>query len=116
MSAEVVLAALRVHLLRGDEEAGPEGFEPNPWAPVSPANEAAAQAMLAVGTVHASLKVSFNAFEPTRLQPVLTRGRIVAGDTDTWLYRSGRYYHVVVSQQGPDVLGNFCRALAGGRG
>jgi len=35
VSVEVLLASLRVHLLRGDEEAGPEGFEPNPWAGAS---------------------------------------------------------------------------------
>lgn len=31
VSAEVLLASLRVHLLRGDEPPGPDGNEPNPW-------------------------------------------------------------------------------------
>lgn len=39
VSVEVLLASLRVHLLRGDEPPGPDGLEPNPWAPMSEQNE-----------------------------------------------------------------------------
>ena len=47
VSTETLLATLRVHLLRGDEPHGPDGFEPNPWAPMSETNEAAVRSVLA---------------------------------------------------------------------
>ena len=42
----VLLASLRVHLLTGFEPAGPDGGEPDPRAPISERNEAAARAVL----------------------------------------------------------------------
>ena len=47
MSMDALLASLRAHLLVGTEPPGPDGHEPDPWAPVSEANEAAARAILA---------------------------------------------------------------------
>ena len=47
VSIDALLASLRAHLLVGTEPPGPDGHEPDPWAPVSEANEAAARAILA---------------------------------------------------------------------
>ena len=47
VSMDALLASLRAHLLVGTEPPGPDGHEPDPWAPVSEANEAAARAILA---------------------------------------------------------------------
>ena len=62
VSLETLVATLRVHLLRGDEPPGPDGHEPDPWAPVSEENEAAVSAVLvaaaerALGDMEAALE------------------------------------------------------------
>ena len=46
VSAQALLASVRVHLLTGSEPPGSDGHEPNPWAPVSEMNEAATRAVV----------------------------------------------------------------------
>ena len=46
ISAQALLASVRTHLLTGTEPPGPDGHEPNPWAPVSEMNEAATRAVV----------------------------------------------------------------------
>jgi hypothetical protein len=63
VSADALLAAVRVHLLTGTEPPGPDGHEPDPWAPVSEMNEAATRAVVGEAA-YAALRAHVESLRP----------------------------------------------------
>ena len=63
MSADALLASVRAHLLTGTEPPGPDGHEPDPWAPVSEMNEAATRAVVGEAA-YAALRAHVEALRP----------------------------------------------------
>ena len=73
VSADALLAAVRVHLLTGTEPPGPDGHEPDPWAPVSEMNEAATRAVVGEAA-YAALRAHVESLRPNVNDGVETLG------------------------------------------
>jgi histone-lysine N-methyltransferase SETD3 len=63
VSADALLASVRAHLLNGTEPPGPDGHEPDPWAPVSETNEAATRAVVGEAA-YAAMRAHVESLQP----------------------------------------------------
>ena len=63
VSADALLASVRAHLLNGTEPPGPDGHEPDPWAPVSEMNEAATRAVVGEAA-YAAMRAHVESLQP----------------------------------------------------
>jgi len=63
VSADALLASVRAHLLNGTEPPGPDGHEPDPWAPVSETNEAATRAVVGEAA-YAAMRAHVDSLQP----------------------------------------------------
>ena len=63
VSADALLASVRAHLLNGTEPPGPDGHEPDPWAPVSEMNEAATCAVVGEAA-YAAMRAHVESLQP----------------------------------------------------